>query len=632
MKKASTGTLLRILALALCPMVVPAQALEAGATVVLAGFENRTGQAVFDGTLHEAVAEELEVSPFLSVLSDQKVADGLRRMGRAEDALTVGAGRRICLADGGKAVVSARISRPGSAGYTLDLSAVDCRSGNTLAQVRIVATQREDVLGALSLASSRLRAKLGEPASSIRRYEIPVDATTSSLQALKDYGIAIRMARENGGPPTIPLLEEAIRLDPDFALAYAALSPIYGNLRQPGLALQCATRAYRLRDRVGERERLRISATYFLASGRLQSEMRTYALWQAEYPRDFLPYNNLGNDYAAIGRLQEALAQYQKGLDLQPTLIGYVNVGGMDLNLDRLDDAKRAYDEALAHHFDGRYLRQNIYWLAFLRRDATIMRQQLAWASANPADEDALLSEQSDTEAYHGRMRSAQEFTQRAVSAAIKTGSRETGALWQVNAALREAEVGNFALARQGVASALALSSGRDVTLMAAFTLARSGATSQANALLAKLEKEYPTDAMMKLYWLPTIRAAVALDEGDHARAVDELQAAASHELGGAATFVNYLYPAYVRGQAYLLAHQGNAAAAEFQKLLDHRGIVLNFVTGALAHLETGRAYALAGDEAKARAAYRQFLALWHGADADVPVLEQAKAEYARLR
>ncbi len=401
MKKVSTGTLLRILALALCPMVVPVQALEAGATVVLASFENRTGQAVFDGTLHEAVAEELEVSPFLSVISDQKVVGGLRRMGRAGDALTVGVGRRICLADDGKAVVSGRISRPGSAGYTL-------------AQVRIVATRREDVLGALSLASSRLRARLGEPASSIRRYEIPVDATTSSLQALKEYGIAIRMARENGGPPTIPLLKEAIRLDPDFSLAYAALSPIYGNLRQPGLALQCATRAYRLRDRVGERERLRISATYFLATGRLQSEMRTYALWQAEYPRDFLPYNNLGNDYAAIGRLQEALAQYQKGLDLQPTLIGYVNVGGMDLNLDRLDDAKRAYDEALAHHFDGRYLRQNIYWLAFLRGDATIMRQQLAWASANPADEDALLSEHSDTEAYHGRMRSAQEFTQRA--------------------------------------------------------------------------------------------------------------------------------------------------------------------------------------------------------------------------
>lgn len=632
--KRSVVETLRILLIVLCPATVWAQAhpFRAGDSVVLADFDNRTGDAAFDGTLYQALADQLAASPFLNVLSEQKIADALRAMRRpATEGHPERISRQICVRDDGKAVVRGIISKQ-DGHYAIDLAALDCGNGNTLADARGAAMTRQDVLRALSGASASLRAKLGEPLSSVRRYAIPVEATTSSLEALKDYSIAMRILRENGGPSSIPLLEQAIGRDPDFPSAYAMLSTIYGNLRQPALALQCAAKAYQLRNRVSERERLRISSAYFLASGQLQQEMQTYELWQREYPRDFLPYNDLGNDYAQTGKLHEALTEYQKGLELEPTQIGYVNVGGMFIALGRLDDAKATFNEALAHNLDGRYVRQNFYWMAFLRGDTAAMRQQLAWGVSSPHDADALLTLQSDTDAYHGRMKRARDYTRRAVTAAIQSDSKEAAALWQVNDALREAEVGNFTLARQGAASALALSSGRDETLMAAFTLARSGAGAQASALLRKVERDYPTDTLLKIYWLPTIHAALQLDAGDYTQAETTLKTTAPYELGAAGTFVNYLYPAYVRGQADLLAREPDDAAREFQKLVDHPGVVLNFVTGALAHLQLGRAYARAGDKTKAKTAYQEFFALWQDADPDVPVLEQAKAEYARLQ
>lgn len=636
MKGPASNTVLKTLLLVLWPAAVwaqpPSGPLRAGDTVVLADFDNRTGDAVFDGTLYQALADELAVSPYLNVLSEQKVADALRAMGRKESAgHPLSLSGRICAHDGGKAVVAGAISKR-EGHYSLDLAALDCDKGSTLADARSAAMTQKDVLHALSLASASLRAKLGEPASSVRRYSIPIVATTSSLEALKDYSIAVRTQREDGGPSSIPFLQRAIRLDPKFPSAYAMLSSIYGNLRQPALALQCAAKAYQLRDRVSERERLRIATAYFLTMGELQKEMQTYEAWQREYPRDFLPYNNLGNDYAQTGKNNEALTEYRQALALEPTQIGYVNVGGMDITLGRIDDAKATFNEALAHKLDGRYVRQNLYWLAFLQGDTASMQHEVAWGVSSPHDADALLTLQSDTDAYHGQLRKARGNTRRAVSAALRSDSKEAAALWQVNGALREAEVGNFALARRGAASALTLSSGRDVTLLAAFTLARSGATAQASALLRSVERNYPTDTLLKLYWLPTLHAALDLDAGEHAQAITALRATAPYELGAAGTFVNYLYPAYLRGQAYLLARDPDAAAREFQKLPDHRGLVLNFVTGALAHLQLGRAYEMAGDKAKAKAAYRQFFALWKDADSDVPVFLQAKSEYARLQ
>jgi len=320
-------------------------------------------------------------------------------------------------------------------------------------------------------------------------------------------------------------------------------------------------------------------------------------------------------------------------LRLEPDdMISYSNLGSAYVNVGRFDEAKPIYEQALAHKLDGGPLRANIYVLDFLRGDTAQMEQQVAWAAGKPAVEDVLLSGQSDTEAYYGRMSKARDFSRRAVDSAVRADSKETAALWQANAALREAELGNDALAKRGVAAALALSPGRDVKVVAALTLARAGDTPRAKTMAEELEKNYSTNAMLKLYWVPTVHAAIELGEGNSSQAMMDLEAAAPYELGQGEMFINYLYPAYVRGQANLLAHNGAAAATEFQKLLDHKGIVVNFVTGSLAHLQIGRAYAMAGDTAKAKAAYQDFFNTWKDADSDIPILKEAKAEYAKLQ
>jgi eukaryotic-like serine/threonine-protein kinase len=410
------------------------------------------------------------------------------------------------------------------------------------------------------------------------------------------------------------------------------LSVTYGNLNERSLALDYATKAYQLRDRVSEREKLRITASYFNSTGEIEKAARTYELWEANYPRDFVPHGNLGVAYLNMGQFDKALAENQETLRLGPNVTSYANLGATYILLNRLPEAKSTFDEALAHKLDGGILRGAIYALAFLEGDAAQMERQVAWGAGKPGDEDALLSTQSDTEAYYGRMNKARDFSRRAVDSAVRADSKETAASWQVNAALREAELGNAALARQGVTEALALSPGRDVKVVAAFTVARIGDAPRAKALAEELEKSYPTNTMLKLYWLPTINAAIDLNKGNASQAVVDLEAATPYELGAAGIFINSAYPAYVRGQAYLLEHNGAAAAAEFQKLLDHRGIVGNLVTGSLAHLQIGRAYAMAADTAKAKAAYQDFLSLWKDADPDIPILKEAKAEYAKLQ
>ncbi len=604
-------------------------------TIVLADFDNKTGDGVFDDALKEALTVELGQSPFLNVLSDSKVSETLRMMGHpANERITGDVGRELCLRTGSKALLGGTISSLGSH-YLIDLSAVACSTGDTLAKEQGEAINKEDVLKTLSRATSVLRTKLGESLASVQKFDVPIEATTPSLEALKNFNMGVFAARERGDAPSIPFLKRAIELDPNFPMAYAALSTACLNLQQPSLALEYATKAYKLRDRVNEREKLIISALYFNATGELEKEAQTYELWTANYPRHDVPHNNLGaNYYFNIGQYDKALAEFQEAMRLAPdNVLGYANLGITHVYLNQMEEAKVTFDQALARKLDGGELRQNMYSLAFLRGDAAQMEQQVAWGAGKPGDEDPLLSAQSDTEAYYGRMSKARDFSRRAVDSAARADSKETAAFWQINAALREAEVSNAAAARQGVRAALALSPGRDVKVAAALTLARTGDASRAKAIAEELEKNYPTYTMLKLYWLPTINAAIELKKRNSSKAVLDLVAATPYELGQAGgMFINYLYPAYVRGQAYLLAHNGAAAAAEFQKLLDHMGIVDNFVTGALAHLQIGRAYAMAGDTTKAKAAYRDFLTLWKDADPDIPILKQAKAEYAKLQ
>ena len=514
--------------------------------------------------------------------------------------------------------------------YLVDVNAAACGTGDTLAKEQVEATGKEDVLKALSRASSSLRTRLGESLPSVQKFNVPIEATTSSLEALKTYSMAERVLNEQGDGASIPFLKRAIELDPNFPMAHAALAVRYVNVGQPSLALEHATKAYQLRDRVSEREKLRISATYFVATGEFQKATQIYELWTANYPRDSVPHQDLGASYTYdMGQYDKALAEFQETLRLEPNSVkSYAALGEAYLCLNRLDEAQATFDQALARKLDSGFLRSNMYYLAFLRGNAARMEQQVAWAMSRPGEEGELLSMQSDTEAYYGRRGKARDFSRRAVDSDVRADSRETAASWQANAALREAESGDTASARQAVTAALALSPGRDVKVVAALTLARIGDALRAKALVEELEKDYPTNTLLRVYWLPTINAAIAINKGNSSQALADLEAAAPYELAQTES----LYPAYLRGEAYLLADNGTAAAAEFQKLLDHRGVVLNFVTGSLAHLQLGRAYVMAGDTAKAKAAYKDFLALWKDADPDIPILKEAKAEYAKLQ
>jgi len=486
----------------------------------------------------------------------------------------------------------------------------------------------------LSRAASSLRAKLGESLPSVQRFDVPIEATTSSLEALKNYSMGIKVGHEKGDAPSIPFLKRAIELDPNFPMAYAGLAISYVNLGQPSLGLEYATKAYQLRDRVSEREKLRISANYFSAMGELEKEAQTYELWIANYPRDDVPHNNLGANYAIMGQYEKCLAEAQETLRLQPgDIINNANLMEVYLFLNRLDDAKETFDEALARKLDGGYLRLYMYYLAFLRGDSVQMEQQVTWGAGKPGDEDLLLSAQSDSDAYSGRLAKARDFSRRAVDSAVRSDAKETAALWEANAALREAEFGDGASAKQAITAALALAPGRDVKVLAALVLSRVGDAGRAKALVKELEKNYASNTVLKLYWLPTVNAAIELNNGNSSQALLFLEAAAPYELGSPSPLqLGTLYPAYLRGQSYLLAHNGPAAAAEFQKLLDHRSFVVNFVTGALARLQLARAYAMTGDTAKAKAAYQDFMNQWKEADPDIPILKEAKAEYAKLQ
>ena len=602
-------------------------------TVVLADFENKTGDTVFDDALKQALAVELGQSPFLNVLSDRKVNEALGMMGRkANQPITMDVGRELCLRTGSKALLGGTISGLGSH-FLIELTAVACSSGDTLAKEQAEATSKEDVLKALSKSSSSLRTKLGESLPSVQKFEVPIEATTPSLEALKAYSMAITTLREKGDAPAVPFLKRAVELDPNFPLAYAQLGILYGNLRQPSAALQNATKAYELRDRVTERERLRIASDYFAATGELDKEAQTYQLWIASYPRDFTPHLDLGTNYSFMGQYDKALAETQQARELNPdALVTYSNLAGIYLSVDRLDDVKRICDEALARKLDGGTLRGAIYALAFLRGDTATMEQQVAWAAGKPGDEDLMLAAQADTEAYYGRINRARDFTRRAIDSAVRADSKEEAALWQVIAGLRESEIGNTAAAKQDVSEALAMLPGRDVKVISALTLARVGDMARAKQLAKELQNEYPANTMLKLYWLPTINGMIEVGEGSPVQAVVDLEPAAPYEMGQAGLAISYVYPANVRGRAYLAEHNGTAAVTEFQKILSHRGFIGNFVSGALVHLQIGRAYVMAGDTPKAKAAYQDFFNLWKDADPDIPVLKEAKAEFAKLQ
>jgi tetratricopeptide (TPR) repeat protein len=600
--------------------------------VLLADFENKTGDAVFDDALKQALAVQLQQSPFLNVLSDRKIEDTLRLMGQPPtQRITRDLAREICVRTGSKATVLGSISNLGGQ-YVIGLNAVGCSSGDTLATEQEQADGKQNVLKALGQAATTLRTHLGESLATVQKFDVPVEATTPSLEALKAYSMGIMTARRKGDAEALSFYKRAIELDPNFAIAYAAMGVSYSNLQQRTLSTQYTTKAYELRDRVSDRERYRITAAYYYyVTGENEKAIQAYELWAKSYPRDMVPHGNLGVLYTDFGQYDKAISETLEAQRLEPARASYGNLAAIYLNLNKLDDAEKTIQEAQANGIDGIDIRSQKYALNFLRGNPQGMEQQVTWAAGRPGEEDAMLSTQSDTEAYYGRLAQARDFSRRAVDSAVRADSKETAGLWEANEALREAEFGNTTDAKKDVDAALKLSPGRDVKIISALALGRAGDTERANSLAADIEKAAPTHTILKIYFLPTIRAASEVGKDNPAQAVVDLEPTVPYDLATPGP-INALYPAFVRGLAYLAAHNGRAAAAEFQKLYDNPGIVLNVPIGALARLEMGRADTLSGNVSKAKAAYQEFFSLWKDADPDIPVLKQAKSEYAKLQ
>jgi len=611
-----------------------ATALTEKDTIVLADFDNKTGDPVFDETLRQALAVDLGQSPFLNILSDSKMAATLRLMGRSlEQPLTGEVARELCQRVRGKAMLAGSIAALGS-NYVIDLNAINCATGDTLVNQQVEAGSKEDVLKALGKTATDVRGKLGESLASVQKFATPIEeATTASLEALKAYSAGRKAGREKGDTAAVPFYERAIELDPNFAMAYSALAVNYSNLGQATRASENSKKAFELRERVSEREKYRISARYYTdVTGDLDKATENYELWRQGYPRDGASTLNLADIYMQLGQWEKGLPVVQDSLRVEPAAVAYENLAWIQLALNRTDEARATVQQAQANNFDDQFLRLALYQTGFLRGERETMQQQLAWAAGRPREEDWLLSTQSDTEAYLGHVGKARDFSQSAIDSAVHVDAKETAALWQVNAALREAEFGNAGSARHDAKAALALMPGKTIRSVAALALARAGDVAEAKWLAEGLNRDFPRDTRVQGYWLSAIRAAIELNAKNGPKAVELLRTAAPYELGQCEPFqLGMMYPVYLRGQAYFFARQGKEAAAEFQRIIDHRGIVLNFPLGALAHVGLGRASALQGNNAKARAAYQNFLTLWKDADPDIPILNQAKAEYAKL-
>ena len=618
-------------------------------TIVLADFANSTGDAVFDDTLKTALTVSLRQSPFLNVLPDSEVAKTFQQMTRpASTKLTPEVARELCQRAGSKAYLAGSISSLGSE-YVLGLKAVNCQSGDTLAEQQVTAASKEKVLDALGEAASKLRSELGESLATIQKFDVPLEqATTSSLEALREYSLARKAYSTRGSAASLPYGQRAIQLDPNFAMGYRLVGTGYAALGELGRASEYYSKAFQLREHASEREKLAIAADYYLnVTGELDKAAQTCQQEIASYPRDYPAHVNLGNVYTTQGQYGRSVESFRQGLSLDPdTVVPYENLANSLLSLQHFDEAREVVRKAQARKLDNLTFQNALYAVAFLGADPAAMAEQQQWYAGKPEYENFGLALASDTEAYAGRLDKAGELTKRAVDSAMRADNKESGAIWKANAAIEQAAYGNGAEARQSAAEALKLAhASQGVEIEAALAFAMAGDTARADSLAQDLGKRYPLDTQMQSLWLPAIQAQLALDKKDPTSALTALQAASSPiELGqiGFVNNISCLYPTYIRAEAYLSAGQGSAAAIEFQKILDHSGIVWNCWTGALAHLGVARANALQArtsqgadsDAARVRAlaAYKDFLTLWKDADPDIPILKQAKAEYAKLQ
>lgn len=582
--------------------------------VVLADFENTTGDPVFDGTLKQGLSLQLGQSPFFNIVSESKVDETLKLMGRKSgERLTPEIAREICERTGGAMTIAGSVARLGSQ-YIVGMRAISCVSGEVLAQEQEEAVSKEQVLKALESASVRMRGKLGESLSSVQKYATPVEATTSSLEALQAFSLAYEDIVVKDDNPGAQLQgQRAVRLDPSFAKAYGLLAVVYNNLGEMTLARDNIRKAYELRKRVSERERLEIEAYYDqIATGDLEKARQSYELWAQTYPNNFVPPTNLCIIGAVLGQYDKALHEAGEALRLEPASgNNYENLAFAYFFLGRLEDAEATIADAHAKKLDSPNLHLLTYLLAFMKNDTAVMAKEIAWSAGSPGIEDVFLNVEADTFTYSGQLTKSRELSREAVALAMRAKQKETAANYEASAALREAFLGHSAPARRMAGEALALFSGRDVQYRAALALALSEDSTRAQKLADELEHRYPDDTIVQFMYLPVLRAQLALNRNDSSRAIEELRSAAPYELG------NGMLAIYLRGEAYLSAGDGSKAAAEFQKIIVHRTVALNYV-GALAHLGLAHAYALQNDTTKTEAACQDLLTLWTNADADI--------------
>jgi serine/threonine protein kinase/tetratricopeptide (TPR) repeat protein len=615
-----------------------AHALSQSDTVVLADFVNKTGDPIFDDTLRQGLAAQLQQSPFLSLLPDQKIQQTLKMMGKSpETKLGPSIAGEVCVRSGSKAYLSGSIANIGNQ-YVIGVSAVNCATGESLAQEQITADGKENVLKALGAVSTTLRGKLGEGLKSVRKLDTPIDqATTPSLEALQSFSMGRNMMQAKGDyAAAVPLFRHAIEADPNFAMAYAMLGTTYHNLGEKVLAAQNTKKSYELRGRVSEWEKLYIESHYYhFVTGDLEKARQTYELWQQIYPRENLAANNLGEIYAMLGQYEKAKQKYGEALKLSHgDSLSYSNLVAANVRLNHLDEAINIAAEEREKGFENGATHLYLYEVAFLRHDEAGMKANVAWSAGKPGVENQMLAMEAGTAAAAGKLDTAREMSRKAESSASHAGEREMAAGSAAAAALWEALYGNPAKAKERVYATLALSAGRDAQYVAALALALNGDSKGSQALMEDLEKRFPEDTIVKFNYVPTLRAQLALIEpGGAEQAIEALATAGPYELGvpGSSTFWTSLYPVYVRGEAYLAAGDGAKAAAEFQKMADWAGVVVNEPIGALAQLGLARAHVKAGDVKKGKELYDRFFALWKDADGGIPVLHQAQWEYEKL-
>jgi len=606
------------------------------ATIVLADFTNRTGEPVFDDALKQALVVELQQSPVLSLMSDRKIAATERLMNRQPgEALTAALAQEVCQRSGGSAVIAGSISALGTK-YVLALNATDCASGEPIANEQIQAATREEVVPALGREAARVRERLGESLASVEKHNVALEqATTSSLEALQAYSAALKTWDQRGDEASIPYFRRATELDPRFAMAYAALGTIYHNLNDEALSNTNAEMAYALRDRVTETERITIDSRYYrYVTGEQEKAAEVYEMANRTFPGSASSHANLGSIHIFLGHYEKALEEFRESVRLDPTRAA--NQGNLVLSLialNRLDEATETLQQAALRDLKSEAFPQARYSLAFLKGDTAAMAHAASDEGPSHHTDGMMLNIEGRTEGYYGRLGKSRALTRLATASVLHAGDKEVAATYSGEAALREADFGNAAQARREADEAIAFAPVGQSQILACLALARAGDITRAESMAAAFNKRYASDTLMQGFWLPSIRAAIAMKRDQPETAVELLDAAASYELGSVPPFeLGTLYPAYLRGVAYLQLHRAANAIPEFQKIVDHRSLVLNFHTAALAQVDLARAYTMLGDADKARDAYDAFLELWKRSDSDIPILKAAKAERAALR